>query len=182
MLRLPFLLVLCSLSVLPALGGETEPSPTRLSRLSPVPPAQLRDSLGMTEKDFQAIEPLLTGICALHLQKSFFDFPSFVVTALGDVKKRLPPEHYARAVGIMAEQYSEFPVLLEMDEMRKASLALHGLLKDIQANDTEIQVAMNRVRKARQAYTAALVKIQTDLASVLNQRQATILVMNRFLD
>lgn len=126
--------------------------------------AELKKRFAMQDDEWTAIEPLLTKVETLRRQKSISD----------------RTDSFGGRRGMTMT--NDTPIDPAAQEVQDAAKALKALLDDAQANANEMTTAVTRLRKAREAFQAVLVKAQEELRSVLTQRQEAILVDRGILE
>jgi hypothetical protein len=136
--------------------------------------AELNKQLAMNAEEFKAIEPLLTRVESLRMQRGLVDRAANPMLARGG--GRGGPG--GGPGGFMSPQLmmGDTPLEPSVQETQEASKALKTLVDDAQANANELTATIARLRKAREAFTAVLNKAQDDLRAVLSPRQEAILV------
>ena len=141
---------------------------------------ELKKSFAMSDEEFTAVEPLLTKVENLQLQKSVVDRTG----SGGGMGMGMLGGRRGGGGGMMSPQMllGDTPLDLTVKEIQDAAKALKSLLDDPQANATEMTAAVARLRKAREAYQAVLTKAISELRSVLTQRQEALLVDRGTLD
>ena len=133
---------------------------------------KLRESFAMKEDDFKAIEPLLTKIENLRMQKNLVDPAGLGMNGfMGGRGGR-----GGRGMFNPQMLLGNTPLDPSVQETQDATKALKTLIDDPQANAAEVAGAVTRVRKAREIFQATLLKVQEELRSVLTPRQEAILV------
>jgi Spy/CpxP family protein refolding chaperone len=144
--------------------------------------AKLRETFAMSAEDFTAIEPLLTKVENLRLQQRFI-VPQGGGGG-GGGNRRGGFGGGPGGPGGMTPQMllGDTPVEPSVQEYLDAAKALKALLDDAQSNAAEVDLAMARVRKAREAFQASLTKAQAELQAVLTHRQEAVLVERGILD
>ncbi len=140
---------------------------------------ELNKQFAMTSEEFTAIEPLLTRVESLRMQKGLVDRSG------GGRQGRGGPGGFGGPGGPggfggmnMNPQLmlGDTPMEPTVKDIMEAGKALKALVDDTQANAAETTAAIARVRKAREAFAAVLTKAQDDLRAVLSQRQEAILL------
>ncbi|MBA3939535.1 MAG: hypothetical protein H0X38_18955 [Planctomycetes bacterium] len=143
---------------------------------------ELNKQFAMTSEEFTAIEPLLTRVENLRMQKGLVDRSG------GGRQGRGGPGGFGGPGGpggpggfggmTMNPQLmlGDTPMEPTVKDIMDAGKALKALVDDTQANAAETTAAIARVRKAREAFAAVLTKAQDDLRAVLSQRQEAILL------
>ncbi len=144
--------------------------------------AELNKQLGMKDEEFKAIEPLLTRVESLRMQRGLVDRAANPMLARMGGGGRGGPG--GGPGGLMSPQLlmGDTPLEPSAQETQDASKALKTLVDDAQANANELAATVARLRKAREAFTAVLNKAQDDLRAVLSPRQEAILVEHGTLD
>lgn len=146
--------------------------------------AELNKQFGMSEEEFKAIEPLLARVENLRMQKGLVD------RSAGQMGIQMGRGGPGGGRGGPGGGLFNNPQLLLGDtplepsvtEIQDAVKALKTLIDDAQANANELALAVVRVRKAREAFTAVLAKAQEELRGVLSPKQEAILVDRGTLD
>jgi hypothetical protein len=135
--------------------------------------AETKKALALGDEEFSAIEPLLDRVETLRMHHNLVDRAASGMTMMGGRMGRGGP-----GPGAMNPQLilGDTPLDPTAAEIQAALKTLKALVDDPQANATEIDLALARVRKAREDYTAAMAKAQEELRSVLSRRQEAVLV------
>jgi hypothetical protein len=139
--------------------------------------AELNKQLGMTQEEFQAIQPLLTRVENLRMQKGLVDNSGRPAMG-GPGGGRGRNNNFFNPQMLLGDTQLE-PTVTEIQDSGKA---LKALLDDKQANATELASAVARLRKARQGFDVVLAKAQEELRSVLSPQQEALLVDRGTLD
>lgn len=140
--------------------------------------AELKKTLGMTDEEFTAVEPLLTRVESLRLQRTLVDPAARPGMGMMGGGRRGGPMGGMDPKLILGDT----PMEPTAQEIADAAKALKALVDDQQANANELAAATVRVRKAREAFQAVFAKAQEELRSVLSQRQEAVLVERSTLD
>lgn len=134
--------------------------------------ARLKTTLGFSDDEFKAIEPLLTRVEIVRLQRAILDpaggFPG------GRMGNRGPFNPQALVGDVSAEPTAK--------ALQEATKALKAVVDDRQSNETEVAAALQRLREARAAHAAVVTKAADDLRSVLSPRQEAVLADQGILE
>ena len=133
---------------------------------------ELSKQFAMTSEEFTAVEPLLTRVESLRMQKGLVD-------RSGGRQGRGGPGGPGGFGGVTMNpqlMLGDTPMEPTVKDIMDAGKALKALIDDTQANAAETTAAIARLRKAREAFAAVLTKAQEDLRAVLSQRQEAILL------
>lgn len=139
--------------------------------------AKLKTTFAMSDAEFSAIEPMLTKVESLRQQKMIVDPPTAMF-------RGGPGGGSNGESGGNRGRGSFNPLMLlggaelepSVKEIQEAMKSLKTLVEDLQSNEAEMTAVVNRVRKSREGYQAALGKAQDELRSVLTPRQEAILI------
>lgn len=142
--------------------------------------AELNKKLGMTAEEFKAIEPLLTRVESLRMQRGLVDRASNPMLARMGGGRGGP----GGGTGGLNPQLlmGDTPLEPSVQETQDAGKALKALVDDAQANANELSATIAKLRKARESFTAVLNKAQDELRAVLSPRQEALLVEQGTLD
>ena len=135
--------------------------------------AELNKQFAMTSEEFTAVEPLLTRVENLRMQKGLVDRSG------GGRQGRGGPGGPGGFGGMTMNpqlMLGDTPMEPTVKDIMEAGKALKALIDDTQANAAETTAAIARLRKAREAFAAVLTKAEDDLRAVLSQRQEAILL------
>lgn len=143
--------------------------------------AGLKKSFAMSDADFAAIEPLLIRVENLRMQKNIVDRAGIVGGMMGGRQGRGGmggPGGMFNPQAMLGDTQLD-PAVTEIQDALKV---LKALVDDAQSNNNEVDLALARVRKARDAFKTVLGKAQEDLRAVLSKRQEAQLVDRGTLD
>lgn len=137
--------------------------------------AELKKQIAMSDEEFTAVQPLLDRVETLRQHRMLVDRSA---SGLAMMPGRMGRGGGQGGPGMMDPKnvLGDTPLDPLAAEIQAALKALKALVDDPQANATETDLALTRVRKAREAWTAAMAKAQEELRGVLNRRQEAILV------
>jgi hypothetical protein len=137
--------------------------------------AELKKLIAMSDEEFTAILPLLERVETLRQHRMLVDRSA---SGLAMMPGRMGRGGGPGIPGMMDPKnlLGDTPLDPAAAEIEAALKALKALVADAQANATETDLALARVRKAREAWTAAMAKAQEELRAVLNRRQEAVLV------
>ncbi len=136
--------------------------------------AELKKLIAMSDEEFAAILPLLERVETLRQHRMLVDRSASGLAMMPGRGGRggqggpgnMDPKNLL----------GDTPLDPAAAEIQAALKALKALVDDAQANTTETDLALARVRKAREAWTTAMTKAQEELRAVLNRRQEAVLV------
>lgn len=137
---------------------------------------ELKKTLALSDDEFAAITPLLDRVETLRLHRNLVDRASSPMAMFGGRNGRNGGPGGPPGMTDPKNVLGDTPLDPLAAEIQAALKALKALVEDAQANTNETDLAMARVRKAREAWTAAMTKAQEELRSVLNRRQEAVLV------
>ena len=140
--------------------------------------SELKKSFAISEADFAAIEPLLVRVENLRMQKNIVDRAGIVGSLMGGRQGRGGPGGMFNPQAMLGDTQLD-PTVTEIQDALKV---LKALVEDAQSNNNEVDLALARVRKARDAFKTVLGKAQEDLRAVLSKRQEALLVDRGTLD
>lgn len=139
--------------------------------------AELQKAIALSDEEFAAIQPLLDRVETLRQHRNLVDRAASGLAMMAGRMGRGgpggaggPPAMNPKAI------LGDTPLDPAAAEIQTALTALKALVDDPQANATETDLALARVRKARETWQAAMTKAQEELRSVLNRRQEAVLV------
>ncbi len=181
---------------------ETEIAPQIRKRMEEGKAAnhtKMQEDFGMTKEEFAAIEPLLTRVEQLRLQKGMAVDARTMQRSFGG---GFGGGRGGNAGGATTGGNSnggggrggfggnfdpkiilgDTPMEPSVQECQDARKALTALVEDKQANAAELATATARVRKGIATFQAALDKAQGELKAVLTPRQESILLDRGILD
>ncbi len=139
--------------------------------------AETKKTLGLTDEEFVAIEPLLSRVEALRMHRMLVDRSASGLAMMGGMMGGRRGGPGGGPGGIAPEMIlGDTPLDPAAAEIQVALKALKALVDDSQANATETDLALARVRKARETWQTAMSKAQADLRGVLTRRQEALLV------
>lgn len=138
---------------------------------------ELQKQLGFSDEEFAAIAPLLDRVETLRQHRMLVDRSASGLAMM-------PGGRGGRGGGFGPGSANFDPKTMLGDTpldptaaaIQDALKALKALVDDAQANANETELAVARVRKAREAWAAALAKAQEELRAVLSKRQEAMLV------
>lgn len=140
---------------------------------------ELSKQFAMSSEEFTAIEPLLTRVENLRMQKGLVDRSGGRQGRGGPGFPGGPGGGPGGFGGVSMNpqlMLGDTPMEPTVKDIMDAGKALKALIDDTQANAAETTAAIARVRKAREAFAAVLGKAQDELRAVLTQRQEAILL------
>lgn len=134
---------------------------------------ETKKALALGDEEFAAIEPLLSRVETLRQHRNLVDR-----SAVGGMMGGMMGGRRGGPGGGMSPELilGDTPLDPAAAEIQAALKALKALVDDSQANATETDLALARVRKARETWQAAMTKAQADLRGVLTRRQEAMLV------
>jgi hypothetical protein len=137
---------------------------------------ELSKQFAMSSEEFAAVEPLLTRVENLRMQKGLVDRSGGGRQGRGGPGGPGGPGGFGGMNVNPQLMLGDAPMEPTVKDIQDANKALKALIDDTQANAAETTAAIARVRKAREAFAAVLNKAQDDLKAVLSQRQEAILL------
>lgn len=139
---------------------------------------ELKKQIAMSDEEFAAILPLLERVETLRQHRMLVDRNASGLAMMPGRMGRGGGPGGQGGPGMMDPKnlLGDTPLDPAAAEIQAALKALKALVDDAQANATETDLALARVRKAREAWTAAMTKAQEELRAVLNRRQEAVLV------
>lgn len=144
--------------------------------------AELKKAIALSDEEFAAIQPLLDRVETLRQHRNLVDRASMGMAGRmgrggpGGGTAGGPGGGWGSAMMDPKNLLGDTPLDPAAAEIQTALKALKALIDDPQANATETDLALARVRKAREAWQTAMTKAQEELRSVLNRRQEAVLV------
>jgi hypothetical protein len=136
--------------------------------------AELKQAIALSDEEFTAIQPLLDRVETLRQHRMLVDRAGMGMPSR--MGRGGPGGGWGGASMDPKNLLGDTPLDPSAAEIEAALKALKALIDDPQANATETDLALARVRKAREAWQTAMTKAQEELRSVLNRRQEAVLV------
>jgi len=135
---------------------------------------EIKTATGLSEEEFAAVQPLVQRVETLRQHRGLVDRNAGGPGGGGGMMGG------RRGGGGMQMDpklmLGDTPLDPTAAEIQAALKALKALIDDPQANATETELALVRVRKAREAWQLAMTKAQEELRAVLTRRQEAVLV------
>ena len=154
-------------------------APQGISDLLSVQRQELKTTLGFTDEEWAAVDPLMVAVMTLRVQRSAID-PN--ANVLKDMMSMMGGRRGGGRGNAMAAMFS--PARLFPDESKHPSImeiqissaSIKTLLDDPQSKPDELIAAIARLRKGREDFRLAYTKAQDELRTVLTRRQEAQLI------
>ncbi len=139
---------------------------------------ELQKQIALSDEEFTAILPLLDRVELLRQHRMLVDRSASGLAMMPGRMGRGGSPGGQGGPGMMDPKnfLGDTPLDPLAAEIQDALKALKALVDDPQANATETDLALTRVRKAREAWQTAMTKAQEELRAVVNRRQEAVLV------
>jgi Spy/CpxP family protein refolding chaperone len=141
--------------------------------------AEIQKAIAMKDEEFAAITPLLERVETLRFHRTLVDRQGGPMGMMGGRNGRGQGGPGGGFGGMMPDAQvilGDTPLDPAAKEIQDALKALKSVVADPQANEAETELATARVRKAREAWQAAMTKAQEELRAVLTHHQEAILL------